>query len=42
VKVKRVQALRSGVDLRYKMSAGVLEFALPTVRDYEIAAVTKG
>lgn len=42
VKVRKVQALRSGVELKHKFSAGVLEFALPAVRDYEIAAVTRG
>jgi hypothetical protein len=42
VKVKKVQALRAGTDLKYKVSSGVLEFALPAVRDYEIAAITKG
>jgi hypothetical protein len=42
VKVHRVQALRAGTDLRYKLSGQSLEFVLPGVRDYEIAAVTRG
>jgi hypothetical protein len=38
-KVRRVQALRAGTDLRFKHSAQTLEFTIPSVRDYEIAAV---
>lgn len=40
-KVRKVQALRAGTDLRYKLSGRTLEFTLPAVRDYEIAAVTR-
>jgi Hypothetical glycosyl hydrolase 6/Beta-galactosidase trimerisation domain len=42
VKVKRVQALRAGTELKHKISEGVLEFTLPAIKDYEIAAVTRG
>jgi hypothetical protein len=42
VKVKRVQALRSGAELKHKVSERVLEFTVPGVSDYEIAAVTRG
>jgi hypothetical protein len=38
-KVRRVQALRAGVDLRFKHSGQSLEFVIPAVRDYEIAAI---
>ena len=40
VKVKRVQALRAGAELRYRHSGQTLEFVIPGVRDYEVAAVT--
>jgi hypothetical protein len=39
VKVRRVQALRAGTELKYKLRGQTLEFTLPAVRDYEIAAV---
>jgi hypothetical protein len=39
VKVRKVQALRAGTDLKYKVRDQTLEFTLPGVRDYEIAAV---
>jgi hypothetical protein len=39
VKVRRVQALRAGTDLKFKLRGQTLEFTLPAVRDYEIAAV---
>jgi hypothetical protein len=42
VRAHRVQALRAGADLRYKQGGQTLEFTLPGVRDYEIAAVTRG
>jgi hypothetical protein len=38
-KVRKVQALRAGAELKYKMRGQTLEFTLPGVRDYEIAAV---
>jgi hypothetical protein len=38
-KVRKVQALRAGTDLKYKLRGRTLEFTLPGVRDYEIAAV---
>ena len=41
VKVRRVQALRAGAELKYKVTGQTLEFTLPGVRDYEIAAVTR-
>jgi hypothetical protein len=39
VKVRKVQALRAGTELKYKLRGQTLEFTLPGVRDYEIAAV---
>jgi len=39
VKVHKVQALRAGTDLKYKLRGRTLEFTVPGVRDYEIAAV---
>jgi hypothetical protein len=39
VKVRKVQALRAGTDLKYKLRGQTLEFTVPVVRDYEIAAV---
>jgi hypothetical protein len=33
-----VQALRAGTELKYRMRERTLEFTLPGVRDYEIAA----
>jgi hypothetical protein len=39
VKVRKVQALRAGADLKHKLRGQTLEFTLPGVRDYEIAAV---
>ena len=39
-KVRKVQALRAGTELKYKVSGQTLEFIVPGVRDYEIAAVT--
>ena len=42
VKVRKVQALRAGAELKFKVTGQTLEFTLPGVRDYEIAAVTKG
>ena len=38
-KVRKVQALRAGTELKYKLRGRTLEFTLPGVRDYEIAAV---
>ena len=38
-KVRKVQALRAGTELKYKLRGHTLEFTLPGVRDYEIAAV---
>jgi FKBP-type peptidyl-prolyl cis-trans isomerase 2 len=42
VKVRRVTALRAGVDVKHKVTGQTLEFTLPAIADYEIAAVTKG
>ncbi len=39
-KVRKVQALRAGTELKYKVSGQTLEFVVPGVRDYEVAAVT--
>jgi hypothetical protein len=39
VKVRKVQALRAAAELKYKVRDQTLEFTLPAVRDYEIAAV---
>jgi hypothetical protein len=39
VKVRKVQALRTGTELKYKLRGRTVEFTLPAVRDYEIAAV---
>jgi hypothetical protein len=41
VKVRKVTALRAGVDVKHKVTGQTLEFTLPSVTDYEIAAVTK-
>jgi hypothetical protein len=41
-KVSKVMALRAGTELRHKMSGRTLEFTVPVVRDYEIAAVIRG
>jgi len=41
-RVKKVEALRAGVELRHRMNGRTLEFTVPAVRDYEIAAVTRG
>jgi hypothetical protein len=41
VKVRKVTALRAGVDVKHKVTGQTLEFTLPGVTDYEIAAVTK-
>jgi hypothetical protein len=40
VKVRRVQLLRAGTDVRFKRDGQSLEFVIPTVRDYEVAAIT--
>jgi hypothetical protein len=41
VKARRVQALRAGTDLRYKLTGQTLEFTIPAIRDYEVAAITR-
>ena len=40
-RVARTQALRAGVELRHRVTGRTLEFTVPGVRDYEIAAVTR-
>jgi len=40
-KVRKVQALRAGTDLRHRVSGQTLEFVVPGVRDFEVAAVTR-
>jgi Hypothetical glycosyl hydrolase 6/Beta-galactosidase trimerisation domain len=39
-KPRRVQLLRAGADLRFRQSGAILEFAIPGVRDYEVAVVS--
>jgi hypothetical protein len=39
-RVRRVQLLRSGAEVRFKRDGQTVEFTIPTVRDYEVAAVT--
>ena len=39
-KVRKVQALRADTELKHKVSGQTLEFVVPGVRDYEVAAVT--
>ena len=38
-KVGRVQLLRSGHDIPFKVSQRQIEFTIPTVTDYEVAAL---
>ena len=38
-RVSRVQALWAGTDLRYKQSGRTVEFVIPAVEDYEVAAI---
>ena len=40
--VKEVRALRTGKVLQHKVSGDAIEFVVPEVRDYEIAAITGG
>jgi len=40
VKVRKVQALRADTELKHKVSGQTLEFVVPGLRDYEVAAVT--
>ena len=42
VRVSKVMALRAGAELRHRVSGRTLEFTVPGVRDYEIAAVVRG
>ena len=37
--VKRVELLRAGKDIPFRQSNGVVEFSIPTVADYEVAAM---
>jgi hypothetical protein len=39
-RVRRVQALRAGTELRFKRTGQMVEFTIPAVRDYEVAAIT--
>jgi hypothetical protein len=41
VKVRRVEAFRPGAELKFRLTGQTLEFTVPGVRDYEIAAVTR-
>ncbi|HEY1338105.1 MAG TPA: alpha-amylase family protein [Bryobacteraceae bacterium] len=41
-RVKSVQALRSGGEVKYRFGGSILEFTLPAVRDYEVAAIVRG
>jgi hypothetical protein len=40
--VKRVELLRAEKEIPFKMSGDVVEFAIPSVEDYEVAALTTG
>jgi Hypothetical glycosyl hydrolase 6/Beta-galactosidase trimerisation domain len=40
--VRQVTALRAGASLKHRVSGRTLEFTLPSVGDYEIAAVERG
>jgi len=39
VKARRVTALRSGQALRFSQRGRVVEFTVPAVTDYEVAAI---
>jgi hypothetical protein len=41
-RVKSVQTLRSGSEIRHTLRGGTLEFTIPSVRDYEVAAIVRG
>ena len=38
-RVSRVQALRAGTELRYKQIYRTVQFVIPPVEDYEVAAI---
>jgi hypothetical protein len=38
-RVRRIELLRAGKDVPYRVSNGMLEFVIPRVLDYEVAAV---
>ena len=39
VKISRVQALRADRDLNYQQTGASIEFVIPQVEDYEVAAL---
>jgi hypothetical protein len=38
-RVTRVELLRSGSDLSFRVNGGAVEFTIPAVADYEVAAI---
>jgi hypothetical protein len=38
-KISRVELLRAGKDIPFKMTNGTIEFTIPSILDYEIAAM---
>ncbi len=38
-RVTRIELLRSGADVPFKQQAGAIEFTIPGVKDYEVAAL---
>jgi hypothetical protein len=38
-KVSRVQLLRAGADVPFQVADGALAFTIPSIVDYEVAAV---
>jgi hypothetical protein len=40
-KIARVQLLRAEADVEFKQTAGVIEFVVPSVNDYEVAALIR-
>ena len=38
-KVTRVELLRGGADAPFRVSGGIIEFTIPKVLDYEVAAL---
>jgi hypothetical protein len=37
--IKRVELLRAGKDIPFKVRDGAVEFTIPSVEDYEVAAL---
>jgi hypothetical protein len=38
-RVTRVELLRAGTDIPFRVAAGTIEFTIPKVLDYEVAAI---